>query len=445
MHRSSFSVSRLLASAAFGLLSLSLTAHAQDANNKVVVLTGYPPEMTTLYKNAFEKTHPGTTLEILPSKSGEALTTLRKPDSNVDVYWAPSPRNFLALAKEGGFQRLTLATGSLPFGIGGFPISDPAGYYAGFEMAGYGFAVNPQRLQQKGLSQPTDWTDLTDNKWKDEIILPQPSKIGFAPLMVDIILQSYGWERGWAILQAIGANAQLIGERGGNIADDIGKGQASVGLSIDYLINIAIAKGAPITFAYPAVGGYSIAHIAVLKNAPHANQAQAFVEFALSPDGQKILFDPRIRKLPVRPSVYAAKPNGSFDPFTAKITLPAIFNPQRALTRQDLNNVLFDLLITDTQLQLREVLDTITRAERAAAKAADPKLIEQARQARLLSAAVPFNAVQATGYVEQFNSPSAVSQDRNADLIAKWKKQISKNRSNAEQMGEQVLRSTGQY
>ncbi|HTH44541.1 MAG TPA: extracellular solute-binding protein [Oxalicibacterium sp.] len=443
MRRSSFFPGRLFAAAA--LVIASVHAYAQDApRDKLLVLTSYPDQMTALYKSAFEKTHPGVQVEMRRSRSADALKTLRQPDQGkVDVYWAAAQRNFIALAKDGAFRHLDMPLGGLPIGIGGFPISDPAAYYAAFEVAAYGFAIDPARLQKKGLPQPKDWTDLTDPAWQDEIILPQASKVGFAPMMVEVLLQSYGWERGWRILHAIGANAQLLGEHGDNIADEIGKGQASVGLSIDFPINAAIAKGAPMRFIYPSVNGYSPAHVAIMRQAPHAQQAEAFVSFVLSAEGQKLLFDPAIRRLPARPSVYANKPEGSFDPFTADMPLPFVFNPGRALARQNLDKLLFDVLITDTQLQLRDTLKTIAKAERLAESSGDPSLKQKAQEARRLACAMPFNAVQASSVADRFADDPAGTGARNADLIAQWKKQARQNRDQAERLAEQVIAAAG--
>ncbi|HEX2604463.1 MAG TPA: extracellular solute-binding protein [Oxalicibacterium sp.] len=435
--RLSFSFHRLLSIAAFAVACAQ--AHAQDVG-KVIVLTSYPDAMTALYKSAFEKTHPGMQLEFLRQHSNEAAKTLRQPDQGkVDVYWAAAQRNFIALAKDGAFRHLDMPLGGLPVGIDGAPISDPAFYYAAFEVASYGFAINPDRLQKKNLPEPKDWTDLTDPAWQDEIIFPQPSKVGFAPMMLETILQGYGWERGWCILHAIGANAQLLGERGSNMADDIAKAQASVGISIDFFINTAIAKGAPLRFVYPDVHGYSPGQIAIMRQAPHAQNAEDFVSFVLSPEGQKLLFDPAVRRLPVRPSVYAAKPEGYFDPFAAKPAMPAVFNAERAWNRQQLDKIVFDALITDTQLQLRETLRTVAKAEHLAADASDPSLKDKARQARLLACAMPFNAVQATGMAERFADDPEVKSARNADLVAQWKKQARQNRDKAERLAEQVI------
>jgi phosphoglycerate transport regulatory protein PgtC len=414
-------------------------ASAQDAG-KLLVVSSYPETMTALYKSAFEKSHPGVQVEILQRRSGEALQLLRQADqSKADVYWAAAQSNFIALAKDGAFRHLDMPLAGLPIGIGGFPVSDPAFYYAAFEVAGYGFAINPERLQKKGLSEPKDWTDLTDPAWQDEIIFPQPSKIGFAPMMIETILQSYGWERGWAILHAIGANAQLLGERGSNIADDIAKSQASVGVSIDFFINTAIAKGAPVRFVYPGVTGYSPGQVAILRQAPHAKEAEAFVNFLLSVEGQKLLFDPAIRRLPARPSVYAAKPEGYFDPFANKPGVAFVFNPTHALARQNLDKALFDALITDTQLQLRDTLKTISQAEKLADASANPALKAKAQQARRLASAPPLNAVQASGMAERFADDADGKSKRNAELIAQWKKQARQNRADAERLAEQVI------
>lgn len=443
MRRSSSFLGRLLAAAALATASgfASSPAFAQDTpQGKLVVMTSYSDAMTALYKSAFERSHPGVQIEIFRERSNDAMRTLRQPDQGkVDVYWAAAQRNFVALAKNGAFRHLDIPLAGLPIGIDGFPISDPAFYYAAFELAGYGFAVNPERLKEKGLPEPRDWTDLTDPAWQDEIILPRPSKIGFAPMMIEIVLQSYGWERGWCILHAIGANAQLLGEHGSNIADDIGKGRASVGLSLDFLIRAASAKGAPIRFIYPGIGGYSPGQVAIMRQAPHAKDAEAFVSFVLSPEGQKLLFDPAIRRLPVRPSVYADKPEGYFDPFMAKPAMPFVFNATHALARQNLDKLLFDALITDTQLQLRETLRTIAKAEKLAETASDPSLKEKARQARMLACAMPFNIVQASGRAERLADDPEGKSPRNADMIAQWKKQTRQNRDEAERLAEQVI------
>lgn len=436
-------LSRLIAATTFALLSLHAQA-ADPAVNKVVVMTSYPEEVVSRFEAGFEKAQPGTRVEILWRRSGDALSYLRKPhQGEVDVYWTPAQRNFATLAKEGAFRKLDIDMKGLPNRVGGFPISDPAGLYVASEIAGYGFALNPQRIKEKSLSIPKQWTDLTNPVWRDEIVFPVPSKVGFAPLLIDIILQGYGWDKGWQILQEIGSNAQLLGEGGPNISEEVASGHASVGVSIDFFIKSAIANGAPIQFTYPGVTGYSPAHVAIMKNAPHLKNARAFAAYVLSPEGQKILFHSDIRKLPVRPAVYVDKPTGYFDPFKAAAEMPFIFNTQSALERQGLNNVLFDILITNEQTTLRRVLDKIIQAEGVANTVSDSaqgtKLRASLYQARTLMTSVPVSETQATSIADRFVSSFDTPSNANADVRAEWAARVRQNRERAEHLAQEVI------
>ncbi|CAL63547.1 Putative regulatory lipoprotein [Herminiimonas arsenicoxydans] len=443
MQRTPLFFTRLIASAAFALASFGTLA-ADTALDKVVVMTSYPEEVVSRFEAGFEKTHPGTRVEILWRHSGDARSYLRdQKQQNVDVYWSPAQRNFLTLAREGAFRKLDIDMTGLPARVGGFPISDPAGFYAATEIAGYGFAFNPQRLKEKGLPQPRQWTELSDQKWKDEIVFPIPGKVGFAPLLIDIILQGYGWDKGWEILQGIGSNAQLLGQGGQHISDEVSSGRASVGVSIDFFIKAAIANGAPIQFAYPGITGYSPAHVAIMKNAPHLKNARAFAAYVLSAEGQKILFHPDIRKLPVRPAVYANKPAGYFDPFKAASAMPFVFNTERALERQGLNNTLFDILITNEQTALRRVLDKIHQAENLANADSDSRLKARTYQARVLASTVPLSEVQAETiagrFVSSFDATSDTQAHVNAALVSEWVARIRQNRAQAERIAQEVI------
>ncbi|MNR90716.1 Phosphoglycerate transport regulatory protein PgtC precursor [compost metagenome] len=442
MLRTSLVLRKLFAAAIFGFTSV-LALAADKPAGKVVVMTSYPEEVVARFEAAFEKAHPGTRVEILWRRSGDALSYLRKPNQgDVDVYWTPAQRNFQTLAKEGAFRQPELDMTGLPAKVGGFPISDPAGYYLATEIAGYGFALNPQRLQDKKLAPPKQWTDLTGAAWKDEIVFPVPGKVGFAPLLIDIILQGYGWDKGWALLQAIGSNAQLLGEGGPNISDEVRSGRVSVGVSIDFFIKSAIANGAPIQFTYPGITGYSPAHVGIMKGAPNLAAARAFVRFVLSDEGQKILFHQDIRKLPVRPAVYASKPDGYYDPFVAAQAMPFVFDTERALARQGLNNTLFDVLISNEHARLRQANDKVMQAEAAAHT---PVLKAKAAQARSLLDSMPLTEAEANALAPQFVFAFDETSDarRNDAITTLWTTRIRDNRTRAEQLAQEVLNATG--
>jgi len=63
-----------------------------------------------------------------------------------------------------------------------------------------------------------------------------------------------------------------------------------------------------VKFVYPSVTTIVPANIGIVANAPNRAGAQAFVDFLLSPEGQEVLLEPSIRRLPVNPAVYAKAP-----------------------------------------------------------------------------------------------------------------------------------------
>ncbi|MEG0860738.1 MAG: extracellular solute-binding protein [Pseudomonas sp.] len=287
----------------------------------VVVMTSYPEEMMTRFEEAFEHANPDYHLQILWRQGFDAMPFLRQKDQGgVDVYWAPSPGNFARLARDHSWQTLGIDLQGLPARIGGTALRDRDGYYQATELAGYGFASNPRLLAELGMEAPKDWTDLLDARLRGRIALPDPARVGFAPVLLDIVLQAYGWERGWALWSEIAGQSRLVSRGGTLVSDEVASGRAAVGLSIDFFVASAVSNGQPVDFVYPAHGGLNPAHIAITRSAKDVEGARAFVRFVLSDAGQKLLADADIRKLPVRPSVYAELPAGYHDPFKAAST-----------------------------------------------------------------------------------------------------------------------------
>ncbi|THF56887.1 ABC transporter substrate-binding protein [Pseudothauera rhizosphaerae] len=300
------------------LMCASRLTAAPPAPAPVVVMTGYPEEVMSRFEVAFEKAHPEYRLRILWRNPSEALPYLSEPgQGGTDVYWAASPRTFERLKAAGAFQPIGIDRAGLPERIGNTRLADADGFYLATEMAGYGFVFDPAELARLGVAVPKDWTDLADPRLAGHIALPNPARVGFAPVLVDIVLQAYGWRQGWALWSEIAGLAALIGSGGRRVAEEIGPGRAAVGLSIDFFVAAAIAGGAPLHFAYPRHGGINPAHVAITAGAANPEGARAFARFVLSEAGQRLLADPDIRKLPVRPSAYAGLPAGYHDPFAA--------------------------------------------------------------------------------------------------------------------------------
>lgn len=389
---------------------------------RVVVLTSYPQETISLFESAFEKANPGTRLEIVWRMPRDAMPYLLEPGSHgVDVYWSASTRNYSELARRDLLAPLERDPG-LPEQVGGFSISDARLRYRASEIASYGFACNRARLESRGLPCPRLWSDLAKPEYADRVLLPVPSQVGFAPLMYEILLQRLGWDAGWALITQIGANSALFVPGGAFITDRISLGEQDVGVTIDFFARSAEANGAPLSFTYPDVIGFSPAHVAILASAPHPEGARKYVAFLLSDEGQGILSHPDIRKLPVRPSSYASLDTDYFNPFAAAERQPVSYDLAAAQNRQALVNAVFDVLITDRHEALRDLWQSIHRAETVARERGDEKLSTAAENAREAALWLPVSASQ---------SEDASVQRGFAAQLQDWAKKVDARRAAA--------------
>jgi ABC-type Fe3+ transport system substrate-binding protein len=341
-----------------GLLALAGPAGITQAaqRQEVVVVTSYPDEVVSRFEAAFEKAYSNWRLRIVWHMPYDALPTLRHPGpEGVDVYWTPSPANFALLKQEGLLRKLDIDRSGLPGRIGNTQIDDPDGYYTATETAAYGFAVNLAYLKAHKLPEPSDWTDLADPRYAGHIALPNPGKVGFAPPMADIPLQAYGWEKGWAMWSAVTANSSLVNSGSTFVGDTLSSGRHGIGPSIDFFVAAAIAKGAPLRFIYPKHGGVHSGHVAIMAGAHHLDGARAFVTFLQSEAGQKLVTHPDVRKLPVRPSVYAGLEAGYHNPFVAAEAGGYGYDGERTRGRLPLIAALFDVVLAQQHDKLAEL------------------------------------------------------------------------------------------
>lgn len=394
---------------AIWLLALTLTLapggvpEPVDAQTKeVVVLTSFPKELFEAYRQAFEAKTPGVKVVVKQQQTNAAVTYLRETRARpeADIFWVSAVDAFQTLKADGLLDKVSLPRellARIPPRIGSFPLHDPDGYYVGFAVSGYGLMWNTRYLALHKLPAPREWTDLADPRYHGHLIVSAPSRSGTTHLTVEVILQAYGWDRGWALLTQMGGNMGSITERSFGVPEAVISGQYGIGVVIDFFGLSAIASGHPVDFAYPALTSVVPASVGVVKGGPNPANARAFVEFLLGDEGQRRLFAPEIGRLPVVPTLYDRAPKGYPNPFTMKLGGVA-FDDKLSSSRRNLVNALFDQVITFRHAELKAAWGAIHAAEaqlaRARAAAAGKNVdavAGQLAEARRLASAVPLD------------------------------------------------------
>jgi ABC-type Fe3+ transport system substrate-binding protein len=224
----------------------------------------------------------------------------------------------------------------IPQILNGEPLWDPQGRWLGVALSAFGICYNSDALARLGVpGKLTRWSDLADPCLKGNLALADPSASGSAAKAFEMLIQQQmveaggdpveGWTRAMRLIRRIAANARYFTDSGPQVPWDVQSGNAAAGMAIDFYgryqsESVRRPDGSSrVGYVTPA-GGSSVGAdpIGMLRGAPSPELAREFIEFTLSPQGQKLwnwkagmeggVGGPQkyaLRRLPILPELYA--------------------------------------------------------------------------------------------------------------------------------------------
>lgn len=355
----------------------------------VTVVTSFPKELTQAYKAAFEKANPTIKVEILNKNTVQGIAYVRElpVGQRPEIFWASAPDAFEVLSGQKLLDNISaLANKAAPAKVGAYPINAPNGQYLGQALAGYGLMWNTRYLAANKLPAPRQWADLARPVYFGHVAMSSPSRSGTTHLTVETLLQGEGWNKGWNQLLQIAGNCAAITERSFGVPDGVNNGQFGIGLVIDFFGLAGKYSGFPVEFAYPDVTAVVPANIALVAGSKNPDEAKKFISYTVSAEGQQLLYDPKISRLPILPpaAMGGKTPQGYPDPFEIAKRAKVQFDSDLSEARYNVVSSLFDQTITFRIKELQAATKAIHAAEAALAKKPNAKasgLLKEARDA----------------------------------------------------------------
>jgi ABC-type Fe3+ transport system substrate-binding protein len=267
----------------------------------------------------------------------------------VDVCWGGGPTIFDQLMVDGLLTPLNstlmqTVADRVPNEIAGADMkrynSESQLMWIAAAISSFGFTVDHDFLDTHSLPTPTNWTDLAKPIWGS--LLPSIPTLGMgnAPdttsntRIYEIMTQSLGWDEGWINMARMAGSSNIYG---GSVDVQLAvrAGEVGVGMTIDFY-GFQNAKLNP-SNEYILPADQTIVNgdpIAIAANAPHEEEAEAFLDFVLSAEGQVLWLDPTILRMPVLESAF-------HEPGAAgSTTLYESFNNTKATVGIDFNDTL---------------------------------------------------------------------------------------------------------
>ncbi len=246
---------------------------------------------------------------------------------------------------------------------------DKNGLWIGCVLSSYGIIFNRDSLERLGVKEePAQWNDLVNERYHGEVALCDPTKSGSIAKAFENVIQQRmqqrlkalsaaepgaepkalearaireGWEQGLQLLQLIGANSRYFTDTSQKPPIDVSAGNCAAGMCIDFYgraqAEAALRRSGVERLGYVSPAGGTVGSvdpIGLLRGAPNREVAEAFIEFVLSEDGQR-LWNQRpgtpggperyaLRRLPVRKDYYTRagwreyRSDPQADPFAQK-------------------------------------------------------------------------------------------------------------------------------
>ena len=442
----------LIAGAVILAAVMALLQPALAMESKLVIVTSYPKDLTGPFKKAFEAKYPGTEVEVLQKKTSAGVKYIQETaqGNTSDLMWASAPDAFEVLKADGLLAMYRPKAKGIPKNIGSYPINDPDGYYIGFAGSGYGIMWNTRYLKAKKIPVPREWNDLKEAVYHNHVGMSAPSRSGTTHLTVETVIQGEGWNKGWATWKELAGNFKMVTERSFGVPEGVNSGDFGVGIVIDFFGFSSKATGFPVDFVYPTVTTLVPANIAIVKDAPHPKAAATFIEDLLSVEGQELLLDPAIRRLPVNPDTYAKAPRDFPNPFKDKSIGAAVkFDVELSKNRYNIVNSLFDVMITYRREDLVAATQAIQKAEAALAGKSNPQAEALIEEARALITAMPISEAEAvdakfpgvftSDVYKKRRKASVKVPPRQAEIEEKWDSFTKKNYAEAEAKAKRAL------
>ncbi|MFP7479354.1 ABC transporter substrate-binding protein [Terribacillus saccharophilus] len=297
----------LFALAACGQEDAQTSAGASDGEiaGTLSFYTSQPDADAQKLVEGFEKRYPEVEVETYRSGTEEVISKLNAEkmagDVQADVLLVADSVTFEDLKEQDMLQ--AYESGELNAVPDEFEDTDH--YYTGTKIMATGIVANTD-----AGDAPTSWSALTEADAKAQTVMPSPLYSGAAAYNLGVLTRQDAF--GWDFYEKLMNQETAVVKGNGDVLKSVASGEKQYGVIVDYLAARAKADGSPVELVYPEEGVPVITEpIGITKDADNAAAAEAFVDYVLSEEGQKLAAE--LGYTPIRDEINAPEGLKTYD------------------------------------------------------------------------------------------------------------------------------------
>ena len=279
-------------------LAMVLSSVMMSSAHALTVYTAGPGSLAKGLASGFEK-KTGVKVDIFQATTGKVMARLEAEQANpqADILISASWDTAEDLHNRGWLLPYQSAN------AGKVPDTLKSADYVAQGISALGIVWNTK----SGTPEPKEWKDLTAPEFKDKVTTPDPALSG-ASLDLLIGLQNGMGDKAWTLFDELKKNGMVVSGPNAQAVTPVMQGaKSAVFGAVDYVTYGNIEQGESLKVIFPASGTVIAPRpMMILKTTQHEADAKAFVDYVLSPEGQKMVADAWL--MPARTDVQAKRP-----------------------------------------------------------------------------------------------------------------------------------------
>lgn len=273
-----------------------------EESNKLVVYTSHKEEIYGPIVREFEE-RTGIWVEVVTDGTNDLLARIAEEDGkdSGDVMFGGGVDNLNAYAEY--FEPYVSSQSEKLDDT----YASEDGTYTVFSKLPIVIVYNKKLVISAGT--PRSWQDLINNHWQGSIAFADPDRSGSSYTALLTMLQILSKDTSEKeVLEAFVSNLDgdvLAGS--GEVLQEVTAGNKLIGITLEETVLKEMDQNADIGMIYPREGTAAVPDgSALIKNAPHRENAELFIEFTVSEDVQRLLED-RLYRRSVRKGTESAQ------------------------------------------------------------------------------------------------------------------------------------------
>ena len=280
------------------VLAMALSAMMLSSAHALTVYTAGPGSLAKSLASGFEQ-QTGVKVTVFQATTGKVMARLEAEQANpqADVLISASWDTAEDLHQRGWLLPFASANADQ------VPANLKSADYIAQGVSALGIVWN----SKSGTPEPKEWRDLTQPAFKDKVTTPDPALSG-ASLDLLIGLQNSIGDQAWQLFDDLKKNGMVVSGPNAQAVTPVMQGaKAAVFGAVDYVSYGNIQQGESLKVIFPASGTVIAPRpMMILKTSQHADDAKAFIDYVLSPEGQARVADAWL--MPARRDVAAKRP-----------------------------------------------------------------------------------------------------------------------------------------